>query len=278
MGIVSSTVFTALFLLGSTLLTAFVGDAPLLRTLAVALAMLGAVQALKWSHREQTLQNAHQQLQRAIDSARQEIEAHYRQLAQDQSEAAVAQERRRIAADLHDDLGAPLLTIVHASGDERIAGLGRQALQEMRLSVRGLSGQSAVLAQAWADWRCEAMTRLSAAGIALDWPAPPEQHTERIGSRTMGHTTRILREVFNNLIGHSQATQCRVQLSIQGTGLVIDIEDNGVGFDTAGAGGTSKGLGLLNLQQRAHLLSGSCRVESRPGHGTRVRLEVALNV
>ena len=52
--------------------------------------------------------------------------------------AALAGERARIAQDLHDDLGAKLLTIVHTSESERISTLAREALEEMRLSVRGL--------------------------------------------------------------------------------------------------------------------------------------------
>ena len=87
-------------------------------------------------------------------------------------EHGARQERRRIASDLHDDLGAQLLTIAQSSNHasrERIAGMARQALDEMRLSVRGLAGEPAGVGDVLADWRAESVTRLDAAGFQADW-------------------------------------------------------------------------------------------------------------
>ena len=70
-------------------------------------------------------------------------------------EQVTERERKRIAADLHDDLGAKLLTIVHTSESERISTLAREALEEMRLSVRGLTGKPVKLIDALGDWRAE---------------------------------------------------------------------------------------------------------------------------
>ena len=82
------------------------------------------------------------------------------------------QERRRIASDLHDDLGAKLLTIVHTSDSARIPQLAREALDEMRLSVRGLAGRPVRLDEALADWRAEVMTRLQQAAVEARWENP----------------------------------------------------------------------------------------------------------
>ena len=84
------------------------------------------------------------------------------------------QERRRIASDLHDDLGAKLLTIVHTSDSARIPQLAREALDEMRLSVRGLAGRPVRLDEALADWRAEVMTRLQQAAVEARWENPDE--------------------------------------------------------------------------------------------------------
>jgi signal transduction histidine kinase len=187
-----------------------------------------------------------------------------------------AQERQRIAADLHDDLGAKLLTIVHTSADERSAQLGREALDEMRLSVRGLSGRPALLAHACADWRSEVWQRLQAAGVALQWSTEIEDDTLHLSARTVVQTTRILREVLNNLIRHSRATRCRVRLKVRATDLLISLQDNGRGFNAPCVQAAAVGQGLLNMQVRARRLQGVCRIESRPGQGTRVSLEVPL--
>jgi hypothetical protein len=98
-----------------------------------------------------------------------EIERNHAQLADMRIEQVTEKERKRIAADLHDDLGAKLLTIVHTSESERISTLAREALEEMRLSVRGLTGRPVRLSDALADWRAETVMRLGQANIEIDW-------------------------------------------------------------------------------------------------------------
>jgi two-component system sensor histidine kinase UhpB len=98
-----------------------------------------------------------------------EIERNYAQLAELRVEQVTERERKRIAADLHDDLGAKLLTIVHTSESDRISTLAREALEEMRLSVRGLTGKPVHLADALGDWRAEVVSRLGQANIEADW-------------------------------------------------------------------------------------------------------------
>ena len=82
-------------------------------------------------------------------------------------------ERKRIAADLHDDLGAKLLTIVHTPASGPHLDAGREALEEMRLSVRGLTGKPVHLADALADWRAEVVMRLGQANIEATGSRPP---------------------------------------------------------------------------------------------------------
>ncbi len=89
-------------------------------------------------------------LEQRVAEVKAEIEANYRQLSELRVVQVTDRERKRIAADLHDDLGAKLLTIVHTSESERISTLAREALEEMRLSVRGLTGKPVRLEDAWA--------------------------------------------------------------------------------------------------------------------------------
>jgi two-component system sensor histidine kinase UhpB len=114
------------------------------------------------------------QLEQRVREATAEIERNFRQLAELRVEQVTERERKRIAADLHDDLGAKLLTIVHTSESERISTLAREALEEMRLSVRGLTGKPVRLADALGDWRAEVVSRLAQAGIEGDWEAPED--------------------------------------------------------------------------------------------------------
>ena len=130
------------------------------------------------------------QLEQRVHEATAEIEHNFRQLAELRVEQVTERERKRIAADLHDDLGAKLLTIVHTSESERISTLAREALEEMRLSVRGLTGKPVRLADALGDWRAEIVSRLAQAGIEGDWEAP-EDLPQTLSARAYVQTTRI---------------------------------------------------------------------------------------
>jgi two-component system sensor histidine kinase UhpB len=156
------------------------------------------------------LQHAEQgklQLEERVREATAEIERNFRQLAELRIEQVTERERKRIAADLHDDLGAKLLTIVHTSDSDRISTLAREALEEMRLSVRGLTGRPVRLADALGDWRAEVVSRLAQAGIEADWSAP-EDLPQTLSARAYVQTTRILREATSNIIKHSGASHC----------------------------------------------------------------------
>lgn len=249
---------------------------PLARGIPLCLILVGALQLMQFGEEAHQLEVVQRQLEAKIAMARSEIEDNFSRLAQSRIQQVTSGERKRIAADLHDDLGAKLLTIVHTSRSDRIAALGREALDEMRLSVRGLTGKPMELSEALADWRTEAMARLSPTGIELTWPLPMEEMSQVLGSRTMVQTTRILREIFNNLIRHSHASECEVSTHLDPERLTIEVRDNGIGFDVERLREGRNGLGLVNMAHRARQLQGDCVIESRVGAGSVVRLTLPL--
>jgi signal transduction histidine kinase len=87
---------------------------------------------------------------------------------------------------------------------------------------------------------------------------------------------RILQEALTNVARHAQATQVKVRLKALDGTFHLEVEDNGIGIRRgARAGGPS--LGILGMQERAHLLGGEVTLEGGPGAGTRVRLRLPLN-
>ena len=186
------------------------------------------------------------------------------------------EERKRIAADLHDDLGAKLLTIVHTSDSERISTLAREALEEMRLSVRGLTGKPMQLADALADWRAETVARLGQANIEIDWRSPAEEIEQTLPARSFVQTTRILRESVSNIIKHSGATHCKVRCAMHEREFGLVIQDNGRGIPMELDGKLDRGHGMTSIKHRAKQMQGQCLVESAPGYGTVIRLTLPL--
>jgi signal transduction histidine kinase len=217
------------------------------------------------------------ELEARVREATEEIERNFTQLAELRVEKVTERERKRIAADLHDDLGAKLLTIVHTSESERISSLAREALEEMRLSVRGLTGRAVQLSDALGDWRVEFVQRLQQAGIEADWSAPAEEPAQTLSARAFVQTTRILREAVSNVIKHSGASHCSLQCSFADGDLQLIVRDNGQGIPLELDGRLDRGHGMASMKHRARQLSGQCLVESGPGYGTVIRLTLPLD-
>jgi two-component system sensor histidine kinase UhpB len=225
----------------------------------------------------QAAEESKTQLEMRIREATAEIEHNFTQLAELRVEKVTERERKRIAADLHDDLGAKLLTIVHTSDSERISTLAREALEEMRLSVRGLTGKPVRLIDALGDWRAEVVSRLAQAGIQADWSAPHDDLPQTLSSRAFVQTTRILREAVSNVIKHSGATHCSVSCLLADGDVQLVVRDNGEGIPMELDGRLDRGHGMASMKHRAKQLDGQCLVESGPGYGTVIRLTLPLN-
>jgi two-component system sensor histidine kinase UhpB len=276
----------ALFVVGVMLGLEFVGQQTGLNGLPTAALYIGmpfifvAVGLhlmLQYGRALQAAEAGRDTLETRIREATAEAERNFAQLAELRVEQVTERERKRIAADLHDDLGAKLLTIVHTSESDRISTLAREALEEMRLSVRGLTGKPVRLIDALGDWRAEVVSRLQQAGIEADWQAPGDELPQTLSARAYVQTTRILREAVNNIIKHSGASRCQFEVAISDGDFRILIQDNGKGIPLELDGRLDRGHGMSSMKHRAKQLQGQCLVESGPGYGTVIRLTLPLD-
>jgi signal transduction histidine kinase len=231
---------------------------------------------LEFGHALQDAELNRAELEQRIRDATAQIERNFAQLSELRVEQVTERERKRIAADLHDDLGAKLLTIVHTSDNERISTLAREALEEMRLSVRGLTGKPVRLLDALGDWRAEVVSRLAQAGVEGEWSAPTDDVPQMLSARAYVQTTRILREAVSNIIKHSGASHCSLKCSIKDADFLLVIQDNGNGIPMELDGRLDRGHGMSSMKHRAKQMQGQCLVESAPGYGTVIRLTLPL--
>jgi signal transduction histidine kinase len=166
----------------------------------------------------------------------------------------VVEERLRIARDLHDDVGARLLSGLHRQDLSQTREAMRGAIGDLRAIVSGLSGEDLPLEAALADLRHETAERLEAAGIALDWP-PVELADPGVTApyRVYKNLTSAVREVISNAIRHAGATTVAVTVHENGGRLELTLSDDGVGLPRGPGGRRS---GLANLERRLGEIGG----------------------
>lgn len=185
------------------------------------------------------------------------------------SERAAAQERERIYHDLHDDLGAKLLGLIHGATTPQQADQARAALQDLRDTVSRSRGTPGTLGDVLADIRNEARQRLAAAQITLAWDEADALPDPPLRSEQSLHLHRIVREAISNTIRHAQAASLRVRVGCRGHELLLELTDDGHRV-------AAEGSGTRGMRQRAHELAGDIRWTEGTAGGTKVVLVFPL--
>jgi len=85
---------------------------------------------------------------------------------------------------------------------------------------------------------------------------------------------RIVQELLNNIVKHAEAQTVNIDMIYEPANLLITVKDDGKGFDTNSESNTQKGLGLANMRTRMGLINGQININSKPGQGTLVTIEV----
>jgi signal transduction histidine kinase len=202
-----------------------------------------------------------EQLRRAV--------AHDRAIEQGRSE-----ERGRIAQDLHDDIGARLLTLMYKAPNSEMEDYVRHTLQDLKTLTRGLAATTHFLSHAAAEWKADIAQRLAPTGCSLEWTFTQDTEIQLNVVQWSG-LTRILRELVSNIIAHAKATHATIHAELKDGQLKLTVTDNGVG-------GTpqdwSTGLGLGGIRKRVRMLGGTIAWQQNTPEGVRCDVSVPLAV
>jgi signal transduction histidine kinase len=199
------------------------------------------------------------------------VEQLRRALAFDRAvEQGRAEERARIAQDLHDDIGARLLTLMYKAPSQEMEDYIRHTLQDLKTLTRGLAASRQRLGEAAAEWKRDIGQRLNAAGCELDWHVALDEDPV-LSAVEWSALTRILRELVNNILVHSGATRVEVDLRLHERVLTLQVADDGGGRAPEA---WSHGLGLGGIRKRVKLLGGQARWEERPQGGIVCRISL----
>jgi two-component system NarL family sensor kinase len=224
--------------------------------------------------------------EQALASSRQELQDLTARLLTAQEE-----ERRRISRDLHDDINQRLaMLVVQVESLDNNLPLSAQScskelrsiqdrLTELSDDVRHLAYQFhpsilddlglTVALQRLVD---DCSVRSNIQGTFQGEPAP-----KSLDQKVSTCLYRIAQEALANVIKHARATSVNVSLSFTSNSVTLDLEDNGVGFDSQRVIDGHRGLGLVSMAERVRLVQGTVAIESASPHGTRLRISVPTN-
>ncbi len=213
-----------------------------------------------------------------LEQAMAENEALHEQLVTRAREDGVAQERQRLAREIHDTIAQSLAGVVTqleaavgGERQERALDLAREALREARRSVLDLAPQAleeaplpTALEELVRDRVPEGDVRAEVTITGDVMPLHPEVEATVL---------RVSQESLANVAKHARARRVGVTLSYGDDEVVLDVRDDGVGFDPDQPTAESS-FGLRGMRQRAERLAGHLTLESSPGDGTAISLRL----
>ncbi len=215
-----------------------------------------------------------------------------RRLARVEQQHALEQERSRIARDIHDDLGSSLTRIAMlselAEADKaepakvethvrRIAISARETMRSLDEIVWAVSPQNDTWNSLVGYLSEYAREFFEGTSVRCRLEMPLDLPAGLLPSEMRHSLFLIIKEAFSNSLKHARASEVRVRLTVQNGQVIIQITDNGCGFDLNRAEIDSRGNGLRNMRERVASLDGQLHIHSDPGQGTKLTLYVGLD-
>ncbi len=213
---------------------------------------------------------------------------HLTRLAEQGRQAAVLEERNRLAREIHDTLAQGFTGIVlqleaaeaaleDAPEDARLRvdrakALARESLAEARRSVRALRPRVLEAGDLVAALRALAERLTVASGVAIQFSlrGTPTPLVPDVADNLL----RIAQEALANALSHARPSLVQVDLAFTQGAVALSIGDDGLGFDLPAALAKADGLGLTTMRERAERIGAAFELETRAGHGAQVRVEV----
>jgi signal transduction histidine kinase len=211
-------------------------------------------------------------------------------LHRQQEELATLKERQRLAQELHDSATQSIYAVtMHVAAAERLLQaeqtqevlslfsdlrkISLDALREMRRLVFELRPSPLEEEGLVSALRARLSAVEGRAGLVTEFSADSEAAVPiRVAEALYGIAT----EALNNVLNHAEASQVSIRLMQLETSTILDISDDGVGFEETEAG-TGGGMGLLGMRERARAVDAEIAISSSAGKGTTVRVEVPVD-
>jgi ligand-binding sensor domain-containing protein/two-component sensor histidine kinase len=202
---------------------------------------------------------------------------------------AVEKVRTKVARDLHDDMCSVLSTInilstmakTKVAQDPvktseyigKISDNSQRMMEAMSDIVWSIKPANDSMQKITARMREFASEILESKDVELDFKVDEKVNDVKLNMEARRDFFLIFKEAVNNVAKYSRCSRCSIHISLHQHRLLLDVKDNGVGFDVNKADG---GNGLSNMQKRAEALKGRVTIQSKPGEGTQVTLNLPV--
>ena len=199
-------------------------------------------------------------------------------------------ERRRIAQELHDGLGQSLTAIrLHLNALEsdvsQFAEKNKEAFEKLKFILQTTTQEVKSISRDLMpnvlkdygllkalEFLCQTINETNQAHVKLQVYGLEHEPNQPIKVGLY----RVAQELINNALKHAQATRIDVQLIKHDTSVVLTVEDDGHGFDVSSHDSSHSSYGLRNMKTRVKSLNGTFTIDSHPGVGTAVTVEIPL--
>jgi signal transduction histidine kinase len=232
--------------------------------------------------RVQTLERESRERYREVVQAREELHKLSARLVSAQEE-----ERRNLSRELHDEIGQSMSALLVELGNlDSTLPPGSPAHEQMQrvkklaeTNVGVVRNMALLLRPSMLDdlgllpalkWQAREVGRRTGIKVLVD----AEDVADDLPDLYRTCVYRVVQEALHNATRHSKAAHVRVSLRRVDHGVSVEIQDDGSGFPAQ----QEKGMGILGMEERARHLGGELHIQSQPGHGTRVSMQLPLDI
>jgi signal transduction histidine kinase len=242
----------------------------------VMLAAIGATIFERHASAVRQADRTNVELQALVEAKTRELEVYHAEREQVLRQQALARERQRILADMHDGVGASLVGLQRYARSGQVDAKvveqrAREAMQELRIAIDALEPAEGDLGAVLGNLRYRMEPLVESTGARLGWEVGELPPVEALEPAAVFSIQRILLEAISNALQHSGARYIRLSARPNGDVIEIKVADDGAGYDPPAG---QHGMGLGTMRARAQKLGASLDVASRRGEGTTVSLTI----
>ncbi len=203
------------------------------------------------------------ELEKRVAEKHAELARSYERMQTMERQQAVVEERSRIMRDMHDGIGAQLISALSLAEQgefsaTEVAAALRECLNDLRLTIDLLEPTENDLLPVMGNLRYRLDGSLRKQGIHLDWRVREVPGLPCLTPQNVLHILRILQEAFTNIVKHARATSVHVETGLDAAGehVYIQVRDNGTGFS-----GERTGRGIASMRHRAKIIGGRLDIQ-----------------